>query len=142
MKFNLIRFVVLAMVALVLGSVTYAQTVNVHAQVPFSFVLGDKVYPAGEYAIQSLVDYSYSLRVSNRKAKVTSLAESYPVSFVNEPRQTALIFTRIGNTYFLYQVRTEDSSVGRQFRPGRIQTQMAMNTTTSGTVVVAANLVH
>jgi len=142
MKFNLYRFVVLAMVALVLGPITYAQTVNVRVQVPFNFVLGDQVYPAGEYSIQSLVDYSFSLRISNRKAKVTSLTESYPVSFVNEPRRTGLVFTRIGNTYFLYQVRTEDSPVGRQFRRSRMQVQMAQNATESGTVFVAANLIH
>ena len=142
MKLNLIRYLALATVALVLSSITYAQSINVRAQVPFNFVVGDKVYQAGEYALQSLVDYTYSLRLTNREAKVAVVAESFPVSFVHEPRQTALIFTHIGNTYFLYQVRTEDSSVGRQFRRSRMQTQMAMNTTESSTVVVAAKMVN
>jgi len=142
MKLNLFRFLVLAAVALVLSSITCAQAVNVRAQVPFNFVLGNRTYPAGEYSIQSLVYYSYSLRISNRKAKVAGLIESFPVTFVNEPRQTALVFTRIGNTYFLYQVRSEDSSVGRQFRRSLMQVQMAMNTREAGTVVVAANMVR
>jgi len=142
MKLNLSRFLMIQAAAMLLGSTAYAQSVNVRAQVPFNFVLGDKVYPAGEYSIQSLVDYSYSLRISNRKAKVAGMTESYPVSFVNEPRQTALVFTRIGNTYFLYQVRTEVSPQGRQFRRSQMQTQMARNATESGTVFVAANLIH
>jgi hypothetical protein len=142
MKLNIFRFVVLAAVALILGSITHAQAVNVRAQVPFNFVLGDRTYPAGDYSIQTLVDYSYSLRISNREAKVSGLSQSYPITSAKDSKQTVLIFARIGNSYFLHQVRTENSSVGRQFRRSRMQAQMALNGTQSGTVVIAANMIH
>jgi hypothetical protein len=88
------------------------------------------------------VDYSYSLRISNREAKVSGLSQSYPITSAKDSKQTVLIFARIGNSYFLHQVRTENSSVGRQFRRSRMQAQMALNGTQSGTVVIAANMIH
>ena len=46
MKLNLSRSLVILAVAMVLGSTAHAQSVKIRAQVPFDFVLGDKVYPA------------------------------------------------------------------------------------------------
>jgi len=58
MKLNLFRSLALGATALLLGSTAYAQSVSVRAQVPFAFVVGDKAYPAGEYAVKTAVDYS------------------------------------------------------------------------------------
>ena len=40
-----------------------------------------------------------------------------------------MIFHRIGNTYFLYQVWVADSAVGREFTRSKTEIRMAMNGT-------------
>ncbi len=73
MKLNFFRFLALAATLALLGSTAYAQSINVRAQVPFNFVVGDKVYPAGEYTIQTLANYNYLLYVGNRDTKESAM---------------------------------------------------------------------
>jgi hypothetical protein len=51
-------------------------------------------------------------------------------------------FTRMGNTYFRYQVWVAGSEVGREFARSKTETHMAMNGTQAETVIVAANVAH
>ena len=142
MKINLFRFLVLATVALVLASTAYAQGVNVRAKVPFQFVLGDKTYPAGEYNVQTITDSKFILRLTNTDAKDWVVTYSHPTISLIPAKQTVLVFHRRGTTYFLYRVWSAESSVGREFSRSRTETRMALNTTSAGTVIVAANVVN
>ena len=61
MKLNLFRFLALLTVALIFGSTACSQAVNVRVKVSFDFVLDDRVFPAGEYVVQTIEDGSYAL---------------------------------------------------------------------------------
>ena len=141
MKLNLFRFLVLAAAALILGSTAYAQTVHVRAQVPFNFILGDKVYPAGEYTVQSLEYYSHSLFIRSGKVDASAVTLSYPTTSAKSAKQTVLVFHRMGNTYFLSEVWCADSKVGRGFPRSHTESTMAMMQTKPETVIVAANII-
>ena len=52
------RILSVLVAALAMVSVANAQQPAVKADVPFNFVLGDKIYPAGEYTLQRLTQAS------------------------------------------------------------------------------------
>ena len=140
MKLNLFRFLVLVTVALILGSTVYAQAVNVRAKVPFNFVLDDKVYPAGEYVVQSVWDDSYSVFINNKYAKTSALTLAYPSRSVKPAEKTMLVFHRVGKTYFLSEVWSEGARVGRQLPMGRTEIRMASNGTKTDTTIITASI--
>jgi len=142
MKLRISRTMLVAAAALTLGSAAYAQKVNVRAMVPFEFVLGDKVYPAGEYAVQSVMTNNDSLYIKNEEGAKPALLLTDPHTAPEPANQTKLVFHRLGTTYFLYQVWVAGSEVGREFPRSRRETRMALNGAKAETVIVAANIIH
>jgi hypothetical protein len=145
MKLRISRTVLLATATLVFGSAAYAQEINVRARLPFAFVVGDKVYPAGEYVLQTATANTNFLSIKNADKTTQGLIPSYlcastkPASPAN---QAKLVFHHMGNTYFLFRLWVGGSAVGREFPRSHLETQMAMNESKTETVVVAANLAH
>ena len=128
MKLNLFRFLALLAGVLFLGSTGYAQSVKIRAQIPFDFVLGEKVYPAGEYLVETLTGDSHSVLVralvSNQAAKNSALTVAYPTASAQPAKRTALAFRHLGNTYFLYQAKIADSPSGCQFLRSHMESKM------------------
>jgi hypothetical protein len=145
MKLGISRAMLIGAALLLLGSAAYAQQVNVHAKVPFAFVLGDKVYPAGEYAIQTVTATNDVLYLNNKGQAKSGLILCDPtISAKSSPKsanQAKLVFHRVGDTYFLFQVWVGDSTVGRQFPISNRVAGMAMNVAKTESVSVAADIV-
>lgn len=145
MKLIISRTMLLAAAALVFGSAAYAQEVNIRAKVPFNFVVGDKAYPAGEYAVQTAMANTYFLSIKNEDKTVQGLTPSHlcisskPASPANQGK---LVFHRVGNRYFLYRVWIGDRTVGREFPRSHRETEMATNEPKTETVIAAANIIH
>jgi hypothetical protein len=136
----------IAAAALAFSSAGFAQeAVNVRAKVPFSFVVGDKTYPAGEYAIQTAEANTFFLSIKNENGQTQGLTRSH-LSISSKPAEPAnqakLVFHRIANTYFLAQVWVGGSTVGREFPRSDRETEMATNRPKTETVIAAANIVH
>jgi len=142
MKLTIFRTILVAAAALALGSVAYSQTVNIRAQVPFDFVVGDKIYPAGEYAVQTLVNHSHLTYVANRNEDKSAMVTPEVVTAGKPSPRSVLIFHQLGKTLFLYEVWSEGSTVGMQFPRSRSETRLAMNGIRTETLTVAANITH
>jgi hypothetical protein len=145
MKWKILQAMLLAAVGLVPGSAAYAQDMKLHATVPFNFVLDDKVYTAGEYTIQTAAANTFALSIKNEVETTRVLVRSYPCTLpkvLQLAAETKLVFHRVNDTYFLYQVWSEGSSFGRQFSKSRAETQMARNGAAAETVIVAAKNVR
>jgi len=142
MKLNLIRFTVLAVVALILGSAAFAQTVSLRAVVPFNFVVGDKVYPAGEYAVKTFGNGNDLLSVAGRGTKESVMTLPYTITSGMPAEHSALIFQRVGDAYFLQQVWKAGSPVGLGLHRSHLETRLALNRTKPETTIVAANILH
>jgi len=142
MKFNLSRLIVLAMGALLLGSAAFAQEINVQAKVPFDFMVGDKLYPAGPYSVQNVIPDHQVLRLRSGSSRGAAFILYHPASSQVPAEQTQLVFHRLGNSYFLYQVRVAGSALGREFQRSHKEAEMALNATDKETVMVAANPIH
>ena len=145
MKLNISRIMLLALAPLVFGSDAHAQEINVRARVPFDFVLGDKVYPAGEYTIQTAMAKTSFLSINDQGRTSQSLTPSFPCissQQVIPANRAKLVFRRIGNTYFLFRVWVGGSSVGREFPSSHRETLMVKNEPKTETAIFATNIVH
>jgi hypothetical protein len=132
-----IRFVLLALTALLMAAATPAQETKVRASVPFNFVVGDRVYPAGEYSLNSATVNHAVIRIDNNQ-ELASFVSSSACTGVTPSAKTKLIFRRMGDNYFLYQVWVEGSMSGREFPRSRTEVQLAQNQLKPELVIVAA----
>jgi hypothetical protein len=139
---NNIRLASLFVAALFMGSLAQAQQAHVKASVPFSFVAGNITYLAGEYEIQRVSDNLPALRIeSTGEVREATMVLSNSCSS-NKPSETSkLVFHRVGDTYFLYQIWTQGSLTGREFPVSKREIKMASNQSKTDLVIVAANLV-
>lgn len=106
---NLVRTFALLLVA---GS-AFGQTINMQANVPFDFVVSGKTLPAGNYTISTNPAGSFLYLRSSQSRNTTVAGAGYKTGNVNLARQSKLVFTKYGRTYFLHQV-WEDGKDSRE----------------------------
>jgi hypothetical protein len=137
-----LRSILLALTVLLLATAAQAQTTNVKASVPFDFVVGDHAYTAGEYTVKSISQSSSAIRIDNADDSEQGITLSNACQKGQPATRTTLVFQRLGNNYFLYQIWTEGNSLGRQFRVSKKEAQLAKNYSKPELVIVAANIAH
>jgi len=137
-----LRSILLALTVLLLATAAQAQTTNVKASIPFDFVVGNHAYTAGEYTVKSMSQSSSAIRIDNADESEKGITLSDACEKLRPATQTTLVFQRLGNNYFLYQIWTEGSSAGREFPKSKREVQLAENNSKPELVVVAANISH
>jgi hypothetical protein len=137
-----LRSVLFALTVLLMATAAQAQTTNVKGNVPFDFVVGNHTYPAGEYAIKSIFDDGTAIRINNAEGDAAGIALSNACTGSAPANSTKLVFHRVGDNYFLYQIWTEGNSAGREFPKSRVEVQLAQNHEKPELVIVAANISH
>jgi hypothetical protein len=137
-----VRSILFALTVLLLATAAQAQTTNVKASIPFDFVVGDHVYSAGEYTVKSLSQGSGAIRIDNADESEKGMTLSNACQKGQPANGTTLVFQRMGDSYFLYQVWTEGNTTGREFRMSKAQVQLAKNNSKPELVIVAANISH
>ena len=96
----------LALLAVAGGTSARAQVLDtIEADVPFDFAAGRQVMPAGHYTIKRFDDSLpgvMEIRGSDsRRARVFLTGDA---QMAKEPRDTELIFDRVGDQYFLSEI--------------------------------------
>lgn len=137
-----LRSILLALTVLLLATAAQAQTTNVKASIPFDFVVGDHTYSAGEYTVKSLSQNSAAIRIDNADESEKGMTLSNACQKGQPADGTTLVFQRLGDNYFLYQVWTEGNTTGRELRMSKAQVQLAKNNNKPELVIVAANISH
>jgi hypothetical protein len=137
-----LRSILLALTVLLLATAAQAQTTNVKASIPVDFVVGDHAYSAGEYTVKSLSQGSAAIRIDNADESEKGITLSNACGKSQPADGTTLVFQRLGDNYFLYQVWTEGSSLGREFPMSKAEVQLAKNNSKPDLVIVAANISH
>jgi hypothetical protein len=136
------RTVLFALTVLLLATAAHAQTTNVKASIPFNFVVGDHAYSAGEYTVKSLSQGSAAIRIDNADESEKRMTLSIACQKGQPAAQTTLVFRRLGDNYFLYQIWTEGNSLGREFPMSKAEVKIAKNYSKPELVIVAANIFH
>jgi hypothetical protein len=137
-----LRSVLLALTVLLLATAAQAQTTDVKASIPFDFVVGNHSYSAGEYTVKSMAIDSAAIRIDNADESEKGITLSSACEKLRPATQTTLVFQRLGNNYFLYQIWTEGNSLGREFPMSKTEVQLAKNNSKPELVIVAANISH
>ena len=137
-----LRTVLFALTVLLLATAAQAQTTNVKASIPFGFVVGNHAYSAGEYTVKSLSQGSAAIRIDNADESEKRMTLSIACQKGQPATQTTLVFRRLGDNYFLYQIWTEGNSLGREFPMSKAEVKIAKNYGKPELVIVAANISH
>ena len=126
--------------SLLLASGVQAQTVHFRVNVPFDFIVGDRIYGAGTYDVNSVWSTASNAIIMNSQVK--SLMFLTSASYLPQPAESsALVFHKVGDEYFLYQLRSAGTTREAELPEPKRETHLAQNGAKPEEVVVAANLV-
>jgi hypothetical protein len=137
---NNLRSILFTLTVLLMATAAQAQQTKVQANVPFDFVVGDRAYTAGAYILKSTSDSGVPIRIDNTQEAETGIVLSNTCESLAPSATTKLVFHRLGDHYFLYQIWTAGRASGRQFPMSRIEVQLAQNHENPELVIVAANI--
>ena len=97
---------------------------TVRANVKFDFQIGDRLYPAGEYWIESINWHSNVLRirnVSDRKKTAFILANQSNAGAAGKGQTPRLVFLTNGKDRFLTEIFLDTHQWGYSIRPSQLQ---------------------
>jgi len=132
---------ILVAASLLLASGAKAQGLRVKANVPFDFRASNTVYAAGSYNIKGDIRNDGVLQLASGNKMGQGFIMPHNCWSGKPADKTVLVFRRIGDEYFLYQIWTEGSAVGRQLSASKRETQLARNEEKSEEIIIAANIV-
>lgn len=106
--------------------------------IPFSFIVGQKTLPAGEYTIKPNRKDSHNVwLVQSRDGRTSALFTTMPVRASETQEKTKLIFHKYGDQYFLSQIWTPGGNSGRELLMPRLERELAKNAIERQTIVLA-----
>ena len=129
---------------LLTAATLFAQTESqqlMKVNVPFSFGVGDRSLPAGEYSIFTVTP-ERSIRIVSADGKYAAVINTLP-NYAHAPStKSRLVFHKYGDQYFLAQVWTAGQDVGRRPLPGRKAMDLASSGETLQTFTILALADH
>jgi hypothetical protein len=132
------RFTLFGLGLLLAVSAAHAQEA-VKANIPFDFVAGNEVLPAGEYVVTPEGSSRQVILIRSSDSKAAKFATAFGCSSSRPSDKTKLVFHTMGGRYYLYQVWTAGYDQGRELPKSKIEVQLAKNGDKSGEFVLAAN---
>lgn len=111
----------LALCALLFAASAPAQTVR--ANIPFAFVAGDRMMPAGEYKLS--MDQRFGVIVLQPEEKVGLYLSAHNCRFGTVDDRGSIVFHKYGDSYFLKRVKTSATREGYEFLPTRTEKDAA-----------------
>jgi hypothetical protein len=106
--------------------------------IPFTFTVGEKTLPAGEYTIEPYrKDYSNVWVVKSRDGHSNVLFTTNSVQTVKTQKRDKIVFRQYGGQYFLSQIWSAGANSGRELVVRRPKSDLATNFVEQETVVVA-----
>jgi len=116
---------------------TMAQTPRTKRTIiPFSFNVGEKTLPAGEYTVARYRrDSEVVWLVESRDGRDKVLVNTNPLGIYETEGRDKLVFSRYGDRYFLSQIWTLGKT-GRELRKPKFTAELAKNVERQ-TVVIA-----
>ena len=121
--------VILALSILTVGAVATASAqlpgTGMSAQIPFAFIVGDQTLPAGMYELRRIGDDPYLLYIQNvDDRREVAIFFTTRVDEVNLIRQSALVFHRYGDVYFLAQITSRYEGIARELQRSEQERRM------------------
>jgi len=119
-------FTMLSLLLVLTTAAVNAQSKRSFINIPFSFTVGDKTLPAGEYTLAPIRRDSHNVwQVESRNRDKSVLFTTIPVWDSHTPDETNLVFNRYDGQYFLSQILTGGDNSGRVLRMRRLERALA-----------------
>ena len=132
----------LPVMLLLLSGLMAAQSLtssHVVAQVPFDFMVNNKIIPAGECEVGSVGMDGKILAIRNFDARKAALANSSQDQAKQAADSTVLVFKHYGNQYFLSEIRLEGSNGTYKLPESRAEAELrAQNAPASQQTLLAS----
>jgi hypothetical protein len=122
----------------IIGSAS-AQSVSIRADVPFNFVVNDRILPSGEYTIIPITLNGSAIRLRSSDSKIAVALMPCQCASAAGEHETKLVFRVAGTSYLLWQIWTAGYDAGREFHLNRELIEEA-NGDAHQTVTVLAQL--
>jgi hypothetical protein len=125
--------------ALGMSATAFAQTTQLKVAVPFEFIAGDTVLPAGNYDVESIDTWGgKALSIHNVTSNAGTLLLSNSCQLAKTADSNKLVFYRYGQRYFLAEIWTAGTNIGRKMSLNRRQSELARNQQKSEVVLMAS----
>lgn len=135
---KILRSALTTFALLLMATAGYAQTTRVAATIPFNFVAGDRVYPAGDYLFSN---DGAILRIANTEdTSAGKMVLSLNCEKAMPSDKTKVVFRQMRGDYFLEQIWVAGQTRGRELPRSKSEIQLAEKHEGSQSVIVAANL--
>jgi hypothetical protein len=139
MKTVIAKAAVLLLVSLVVLPAAFAAQAGtpMRVEIPFAFLAGDHMYPAGAYEVRANSDFAYveirevKSAIAERVALLRTAVERKSV----DPALGFLRFEQVGTTYTLKAVAAPNQAEGLAVRPSKAEKEMAKGGGAAGNVV-------
>jgi len=135
---NRIRTALLGLGLFFVVSGVRAQENAVKANIPFDFVVGNQVLPAGEYLVTAQGSANEAILIRSTDSKSAAMTATLSCTSANPSKDTKLVFHTVGGRYFLSQIWTQGYSQGRELRKSSAEVEMAKNRQAAGEFILAA----
>ena len=103
-----------------------AQTTDLQANIPFDFLVGEKLMPAGPYLVHHSIDGVLSVR-QQEGVHAAAMLLTLPASRKSAAKQGGLEFNRYGDMYFLSRIWLPESKEGRAVFKSAREKEVAIN---------------
>ena len=114
----------MAALAIVLAAPVSAQTLALRASVPFDFVVGGRIVPAGDYVVSTSGDLGV-LQVWNEAKGIVPIVALTNAVYGQRDGEAFLTFHRYGGDYFLAAIWDGAVSGGRSIPMSRTEREKA-----------------
>lgn len=95
------------------------------ADIPYDFVVRDHTVPAGKYSIKVSDDSNLNtLVLRDDRGRTVLFFETRDTQANPAPRQTELVFNKIGDTYFLSQIWLSGVNLGEEVEKSKAERQL------------------
>jgi hypothetical protein len=133
---------VVAVAFLVLSGMAVAQKIGslrIVTDVPFEFMVANKVVPAGQCVVQAATMDGQNLMIRNAGARVSLISSSNTTESKLRASHYALVFTRYGDRYFLSGIKLEGSKISYRLPESKAEAELrAQNAPATEQTLVAA----
>jgi hypothetical protein len=108
------------------------------AKIPFSFIVGGRTLPAGEYTVKpNRRDHDDVWLVQSGDGHASALFTTMSVRSIEVQEKSKLVFHKYGDRYFLSQIWSLGDSSGRELLMHRLERELAKNRIERQTIVLA-----
>jgi hypothetical protein len=137
MKKQVLTLVGVLSLLLVAGS-AFAQSGQIRANIPFNFTVSHTTLPAGTYSVSTTGGTDSILVIKGANGNAMKLVASNHVQATKNSDRTKLVFRCYGDRYFLAQVWTRGSQMGRELPKSTLESEIAMDAAAHEVVLVAS----